>query len=125
MATGGRLTALERGDSVARCVRDVVHMLVRGAYAELEERTGARRLRARDIEAGIAEYGRTLAMPPETAYDDLYVIPVRGTKPQAYFVAFRLYTREEGHSDLEIQLTLSEREDGEEMDVQIDGILVA
>ena len=81
MATGGRLTALERGDAVARCVRDVVHMLVRGAYAELEERTGATRLRARDIEAGIAEYGRTLVLPPDAAYEDIDIVPIRASEP--------------------------------------------
>lgn len=71
------------------------------------------------------EYGRTLVMPPETAYDNIDVIPIRGSEPQAYSVRFRLYTKEEGQSDLEVQLTLTDRGTGEEMGIQLDGILVA
>lgn len=95
------MSASNYSRSISARVREVVGMLVRG------------------------EYCRTLVMPPETAYDNIDVIPIRGSEPQAYSVRFRLYTKEEGQSDLEVQLTLMDRGTGEEMGIQLDGILVA
>lgn len=119
------MTTTQYNSAVAHSVRHVARLLASGSYADLEQLTGAKRLRARDIEGEVNEYGRTLVMPPETAYDNIDVIPIRGSEPQAYSVRFRLYTKEEGQSDLEVQLTLMDRGTGEEMGIQLDGILVA
>jgi len=110
---------------IARRLQTVVELLVRGAYTELEVLTGGRRLRADDIEYELSEYGRTLVGPPETAFSNLYLVPVRGAVPPAYFVRFPLYTKEEGRSDLELQLTLTDHGAGTDMGVELDGILVA
>lgn len=106
----------------------VVNLLVTGAYKELELFSAGIRLKAEYIEMGVSEYGRTLVSPPQKAYDDIDMIPVTNTEPQEFSVRFRLYTQEEGKSDLEIQLTLIDKENPRQnnlMCVEVDNILVA
>ena len=110
--------------SIERTLRVVIDLLVRKNYAELEELTMGVRLKASEIESGVAEYGRTIAEAPAEAYSNLDVIPVRGSVPPAYSLRFRLYTTEEGISDLELQATLID-ESGELMRVEVDAITVA
>ena len=53
------------------------------------------------------------------------MLPIRGTSPQEYSVRFRLYTQEEGRSDLELQATFIENSEDELMAVEVDNIIVA
>jgi hypothetical protein len=85
------------------------------------------RLKASEIEYGVKVYGKTLVLPPPDAYSQVDVIPVRlsARTPQAYSIRFRLYTEEEGHSDLEVQATFVEESSSDFMTVELDDILVA
>lgn len=53
------------------------------------------------------------------------VIPIRGAVPPAYSVRFRLFTLEEGPSDLELQATFIGYPSDEMMRVELDNIIVA
>lgn len=86
------MSASNYSRSISARVREVVGMLVRGEYLELEELTNAMRLRASDIQAGVEEYGRRLVLPPNSAYDNIDAIAVVGSSPSAYSIRFRLYT---------------------------------
>ncbi len=109
---------------IERTLRDIVSLLVRKDYATLEKMTNGVRLRVAEIDARITEYGRTIAFPPAVAFRDIDVIPIRASVPQAYSIRFRLYTVEEGKSDLELQATFIENPAAEEMRVEIDNIIV-
>lgn len=112
--------------AIERTIRAVVELLVRRDYAALERLTSGVRLKASEIESGIVDYGRTIVSPPPDAFANLDVIPILGSKPHAYSVRFRLFTKEEGQSDLELQATLIlARGPFEQMDVEVDNIRVA
>ncbi|HSN98079.1 MAG TPA: hypothetical protein VLS89_07260 [Candidatus Nanopelagicales bacterium] len=111
--------------SIERTLRAVVELLVRKDYSGLERLTHGVRLRASELEKGVDDYGRTLVFPPSDAFSRADVIPIRGASPQAYSVRFRLHTREEGQSDLEMQATFIDDPGAEMMVVEIDNIIVA
>lgn len=103
----------------------IVEMLARKDYAGVESLSRGIRLTASQIEDGIREYGRTITQPPDAAYNFIDLIPVINMDATRYSVRFRLYTKEEGLSDLELQATLIDTPGQEILAVEIDGILVA
>lgn len=106
-------------------VRNVVELLVARNYQAIEALTEGVRLKSHEIEAGVLEYGRRLTSPPTGAYGLVDVVPISNTSPPEYSVRFRLYTEEEGRSDLEIQATLIDTEKTSSMKVEFDNVLVA
>ena len=117
--------SLSAEERIERALLRVVSLLVQEEYIGLERLTRGLRLRADEIESGVKEYGGTLVFPPAGAFSSADVVPIQGTSPQAYSVRFRLYTEEEGRSDLEVQATFTDTLDGDAMTVELDGILVA
>ena len=100
-------------------------MLVNKDYYGLETLTNGIRLKAEHLETAVAEYGRTLTEPPDSAYNDADIVHVDGSSPSQYSIRFRLFTEEEGQSDLELQATLFDETSYEVMRVEIDNVLVA
>jgi len=80
--------------------------LVAGDYAAIERFTAGVRLSSEQMREAISEYGRTLAMPPASALDQLDVIEITGSVPRAWSVRVDLWTAEEGRSDLSMECTL-------------------
>jgi hypothetical protein len=74
--------------------------------------TAGRRLSASELAEGVAQYGRTLVFPPAATFDTLDFIKFFDAQGAAYGVRVPLWTREEGRSDLEIELTLREVSEG-------------
>jgi hypothetical protein len=120
---GGLSLAIPIG-AIERTLRVVVDMLVRGDCDGLEELTRGIRLPSSEIRTALAEYGRTLCPPPSDAYSRTDVVPIQRRLPRAYSIRFRLFTIEEGESDLELQATLIERPASEMMTVELDNIRV-
>ena len=93
-------------------IRDTVHhvvgMLVAGDYAGVEGASRGRRLTAEQLRQAVEEYGRELRMPPELVFDDLDVVGIEGAAPRAWSVLVDLWTVEEGHSDLTLELLLTD-----------------
>lgn len=87
-------------------VLQVIKLLVEQRYSELESLTKGVRLGAREIGRAIAAYKRTLVMPPEDSYQLMNVVGVQNAKPPKWSIMMPLWTREEGRSDLSIELTL-------------------
>jgi hypothetical protein len=106
-------------------VRHVVELLVAREYKSIETLTEGVRLKKDEIEAGVVEYGQRLIVPPNGAYGLVDVLPISNTSPPEYSIRFRLYTEEEGRSDLEIQATLIDIEQRTLMRVEFDNVLVA
>ena len=87
-------------------------MLVEGEYDKIEKLTGGIRLSADDIDLAIKQYGRNLIIPPRESYDAIDAILVLDTTPPQWSVRFTLWTREEGSSDLTLELTLIQADKG-------------
>ena len=87
-------------------VRQVLELLVAKKYQELEVRTAGVRLSAREISNAVAEYGATLVRPPDDAVKALDAIRIQGSDPEAWSVRFDLWTKQEGASDLSMELTI-------------------
>jgi hypothetical protein len=89
-------------------VRTVVDLLARKEYETVERMTQGIRMSAKDIAEAIAAYGRTLTPPdPSTWWPLVTVTPVTGESGK-YHVAAPLWTKEEGPSDLTVELWLNE-----------------
>ena len=96
---------------VATTVHEIVALLVQGEYDEIEARTMGRRLSSRHLRAAVEEYGRRLQMPPENKLS-MDVIQVEGRRTPTWSVRIDLWTYEEGRSDLSLELTVEELEQG-------------
>ena len=75
------------------------------------------------MELAVLEYGATIITPPESAFEDLDIIDIKGATPRAWSVRFDFWTKEEGLSDLSLELTLINGEE-ELLNVEIDNIHV-
>ena len=93
-------------------VRQIIELLVAGEYEHVARITRGERLSAGAIEETIRDYGRTLIMPPDTAFEQLDVVRVKDAWPPCWSVRSALWTAEEQRSDLSIELTLTETKGG-------------
>ena len=110
-------------NEIETIVRDVVRLLVGGDYDVIEKITEGRRLSAGDMQNAIEIYGRRLAMPPESAFTQLLdAVRVENSKSPQWLVEMPLWTREEGRSDLSLELTITRGDD--KFDIQVDDIHV-
>lgn len=91
--------------------RSLVERLARGEYETVIAESSASRLTTDELRDVVREYGRTLVAPPETAYQDLDAVAVRGATPPTWSVRAPLWTKEEGKSDLTLELTVVLNED--------------
>jgi len=97
-------------DKLREPVNQIISLLVAAKYAELEEQTHGVRLSANAMAKAIAEYGRTLVLPPEDGFSLMNVVEVTNAHPKRWSVAMPLWTKEEGRSDLTVEMTIVERE---------------
>ena len=93
-------------ERLKRPIRQVIEHLVAGEYGELATLTMGHRLTAQEMARALRDYGRTLAVPPDDAFDLMDVVEVRDAQPRQWSVTMPLWTREEGRSDLSIVVTL-------------------
>jgi len=87
-------------------VYSVLEKLAHGRFEELEQSLDRALISAETMKQAIAEYGRHLVVPPPGWQSSLDVVPVKGSAPQAWSVVTPLWTREEGRSDLSLELTI-------------------
>jgi hypothetical protein len=105
-------------------VRSVVGDLVNGEYKKLEAITRGVRLNASELGEAVRQYGATLRIPPESAFENLDAIQARGTVPRQWSVRFDLWTEEEGRSDLSLEMTVIEASVGGSPLLEIDNLHV-
>jgi len=73
-----------------------------------ERMTHGVRLSSSEIQQTIQEYGGTLVTPGEGVLLEADVIEIGESNPRAWSVVFALWTKEEGESDLSLELTVTE-----------------
>jgi len=66
------------------------------------------RLAASDLARVVRQYGRSLTPLPATAFQAVDVVPVSGSDPQRWSVVIPLWTREEGRSDLSLEIIVED-----------------
>jgi hypothetical protein len=91
---------------LVEAVKRLVKLLVAGNERLVEQVTKGVRLSSAEIRAALREYGGTLVMPPDAAFEKLDAIEVEGSRPRRWSVRFDLWTKEEGASDLSMELTI-------------------
>ncbi|HZU13500.1 MAG TPA: hypothetical protein VFB58_11720 [Chloroflexota bacterium] len=95
--------------SIATTVHRVIELLVAGDYLSLERISTGQSLTPGQLAEAVREYGRTLRMPPGEVLPSLIAIfPIQDADPAAWSIDVDLWTEEEGHSDLTLQLELTE-----------------
>jgi hypothetical protein len=93
-------------------VHQIVELLVVKEYDQIVRATGGQRFDAATIESVIRGYGKTVVLPPDSAFDHLDVVRVQNAHPPRWSVRMGLSTAEEGRSDLSVELTVIEDESG-------------
>ena len=87
-------------------VREVLTLLAEKRYSELERFTHGVRLKAADISNAVADYGRTIIAPPIDAFRLMDVVEVKAAVPPRWSITMPIWTKEEGRSDLSVELTV-------------------
>lgn len=110
------MDAMSRG-----VVNTVLSLLVAGEFCEIERMSGGKRMSASDLEDAVRDYGRTLVIPPSGEFKIDEVELERPGLP-GWSVTCALWTREEGRSDLSLELTVLR--DGDSVIVEVDDLHV-
>ena len=99
-------------DSVEAGVREVMMLLAQRRYDELARFIQGPPLTAADIARTIQDYGKTVVPCPEPIDAVLDIVEVKETAHPTWSVIVPVYTREEGRSDLSVELTIVELNEG-------------
>lgn len=103
-------------------VKQVIELLVARKFSELETLTNGVRLNEQAIASAVTDYGRRLVLPPNDAFKLMNVVAVRNSQPPRWSITMPLWTKEEGRSDLSIDVTLIETTSG--FTIELDDIHV-
>ena len=94
---------------VKKLIQKLVAELAKGNYSIIKEPPFQSRCNPEDIARVIEDYGRTITNLPNEAFNFYKAIPVKGEKSK-YALDVDLWTKEQGRSDLTLQLTVSDQE---------------
>jgi hypothetical protein len=97
-------------DKLREPASEVISLLVAGRYADLETQTHGVRLTANEMAKAVADYGRKLVLPPQDGFGLMNVVEIKNAQPKRWSIAMPLWTKEEGRSDLTVEMTIVERE---------------
>ena len=86
----------------------VVDLLVRHEFDVIERLTRGQRLTADAIKVAIDRYGGTVVAPPAGWITAVDVVPIDEGEKAAFHAAVPVWTKEEGRSDLTLELLLTE-----------------
>ena len=109
-------------DDLQTVVQSLATKLAGGDFEGVVGECSTSRLSSDDIRLVISDYGKTFIAPPADAYRDLDAVPVRDAEEPTWSVRAPLWSKEEGRSDLELQLTISQR--GDQRVIELDDLLV-
>ncbi|MCY2968449.1 MAG: hypothetical protein NT069_33295 [Planctomycetota bacterium] len=102
---------------VKSIAKTLVKRLVAGQYEEIVRVTNGRRLSVEMIALAIREYGRELIEIPDPDFDSLDVVRVRNSDHPTWTVRVRLWTRDEGASDLCLEFTIADLPESRRIEV--------
>lgn len=97
----------DRIEYLKSIVWNVVNLLAHPEQIDIYDVFSQSRVARDDLFRFIEEYGRTLVSPPVGVYDNLNAVRVSDELRELWAVAAPLWTKEEGRSDLSIELTIN------------------
>ncbi len=109
-------------DQLRKSVTQVLRLLVAGQFDELEVLTNGVRLSSEEIGKAVSGYGKMLVLPPEDGFRLMEIIEIKNAQPKRWSITMPLWTQEEGRSDLTMEMTVIERQEG--IAVELDDIHV-
>jgi hypothetical protein len=103
-------------------VNRVVDFLIAEHYQGIIRLTNGAGMNANEITEAIQTYDRKLVTLPPEAFDLMDIVEVKNANPKQWSVWIPLWTKEEGRSDLTLQLTITQGDNG--FNVEVDDIHV-
>ncbi len=97
-------------------IRSLVEALVEGRFDQLERDGRSGRLSSHELKKTLKAYGRTIITLPDEAFGFVDVYSVKGHE-SIWALDVPLWTAEEGRSDLTLSLTVSENQDGVQLEI--------
>lgn len=88
-------------------IREIVDQLAKEDYEAVVRRCAKTCLTCDNLRTVIHEYGRNIVPPPPDAYNKLDAVRVSGIAMPTWSIRAPLWTKEEGRSDLMLELTIS------------------
>ncbi|MDD5373279.1 MAG: hypothetical protein PHO62_07645 [Sulfurimonas sp.] len=107
---------------IKNSVIHVVSLLIDNQYKKLAELSNSR-LTAKEIEEAVKDYGETLIMPSDEAFNEIDFLEIENAESKEWSVEFDLWSKESGKTDLTLQLTLTQIDEGE-LNIELDDIHV-
>src|SRR5262245_25546373 len=93
-------------------IRRVVALLADGRYEDVAELCSGSRVTAMEMKTAVLRYGRTIVPLPQEAISLVDSVRVQKAQAPTWSVVVPLFTREEGHSDLSLEITVTELQPG-------------
>jgi hypothetical protein len=90
-----------------KAVREIVNLIATHNYNSVLSKCSISRLSEKDLEIVLFEYGQTYVSYPQNGDDFLSVVEIVNSLQPSWSVASSLWTKEEGRSDLTLELTIS------------------
>lgn len=91
-----------------RLVGELVTSLADGKFSEAVASSRGSLVTAQELREAVCDYGRQLVPLPPEGYELIDYIAVLGSRPLEWSVVVPLFTREEGRSDLSLELSVIE-----------------
>lgn len=99
-------------EKIKDAIANLIVLLVAKRYADVEALTASIRLTRKEIETTVSDYGRTLVTPPSEAWALLNIVKVKNSTLPKWSVVMPLWTAEEQRSDLSLECTAIQKENG-------------
>ena len=109
-------------EKIKLIVKQILSWLAVGDFAKLVELTKGIRMSGDEIKMAIQDYGKTLCVPPEDAFGLMDVVEIRNASIPQFSARMPLWTKEEGRSDLTLELTI--KMPNKKAEVELDDIHV-
>lgn len=109
-------------EKIKMIVRHIFSSLAAGDFTKIAQLTKGIRMSGDEIKTALHEYGKTLCIPPEDAFHLMDVVQIKNASIPKYSVRMPFWTKEEGRSDLTLELTITITDKNTE--VELDDIRV-
>jgi hypothetical protein len=90
----------------------IVALIAEGRYEDVSRLCDGSRLSAKEMKAAVAMYGRTIVPLPQKAASLISSVRIQKAADPTWSVVVPLFTREEGRSDLSLELMVTESQPG-------------
>jgi hypothetical protein len=110
-------------DAHLETIRRIVALLAERRYEDVARLCVGSRVSAEEMKEAVTTYGRTIVALPEASAALVDSVRVTSASDPTWLVVVPLFTREEGRSDLTLELTVTESRRGS-VAVQVENLHV-